>query len=165
LGIFIGTYALASLTTATLSLIVAFSILAYIAMRLAQPNWQMAMPMAKKLALPAGIAAGFLQGASGLSAPASITFLNAMRLSRPVFIATISILFTTITVVQFPALWQAGFLSGDLLITSALAFIPLFIGMPIGQWLAKSVSPVIFDRIILVLLGLIALRLFVRYLF
>lgn len=165
IGILIGTYALASLSTKTLSLIVAFAVLAYIALRLTKPDWQINESSAKKLALPAGIASGFLQGSAGLSAPASITFLNAMRLPRSVFIATISALFTAITVVQFPALWQAGLLSSHLMLVSAFAFVPIFIGMPLGSRLAKTISPVLFDRIILVLLALIAVRLFVKYLF
>lgn len=158
-GVVIGTYALASLASETLLMLVAFSVLAYIALRLIKPDWQIEMGLARKLALVAGIASGFLQGASGLSAPASITFLNAMRLPRPVFIATISVFFASFTVVQFFALWQGGLLTSRGMMFGIFALIPISLAMPLGARLAKRVKPETFDRLILGLLALIAVRL------
>lgn len=161
IGVLIGTYLLVSLSRDMLALLVALALLGYIALRVAKPNWKIEMGLAKKLSLPAGIASGFLQGASGLSAPASITFLNAMRLPRPVFIVTISSLFVTFTTVQILAQWQVGLLTGQGMIFSAFALLPIFAAMPLGARLARSVKPETFDRVILWLLGAIALRLLV----
>ena len=158
-GVGLGTLTLASLASDTLSLFVAFAVIGYIALRLARPDWHLSMPMAKRLAAPAGLAAGFLQGASGLSAPVSITFLNAMRLPRPVFIATISLFFTSFTVLQFGALSWAGLLTLRDIAISAFALAPILLGMPIGAHLAKTLKPAVFDRLILGLLAVIALRL------
>ena len=42
---------------------------------------------------------------------------------------------------------------------SGAAMVPLLGGMPIGAWLARRISKESFDKIILVLLGVIALKL------
>lgn len=158
-GVVVGTFMLATLASKTLSMLVAFSVLFYIALRLAKPNWKLDMAVAKKFSFVAGVGAGFLQGASGLSAPVSITFLNALRLPRPVFIATISLFFASFTLVQFVALWQTGMLTERGMIFSVFALIPISLAMPLGARLARSIKPVVFDRLILGLLAIISVRL------
>src|SRR3546814_7645556 len=69
----------------------------YIACRLARPDWVLDLGIATRLAAPAGFAGGLLQGAAGISAPISITFLNAMRIDRAAFIATISVFFVAMS--------------------------------------------------------------------
>jgi uncharacterized protein len=159
IGIVIGTYTLASLSSDTLSILVALAVFGYIALRVARPSWYLPMPLAKTLAFPSGILSGFLQGASGLSAPSSITFLNAMRLPRPVFIATISTFFCVFTAAQIVSLAVGGLLETQALIYSTFALIPITLAMPLGARLAKALSPETFDRIILGLLAVVAIRL------
>ncbi len=91
LGVAVGTFLLSILPQETLSLMVACAVIAYITLRVARPGWTLARDTANRLCGAAGIAGGFLQGATGISAPASITFLNAMKLPREAFIGTISI--------------------------------------------------------------------------
>lgn len=159
IGVLVGTYTLSALSSKTLSLLVAFSVLFYIGLRVTKPAWKLEMALAKKLALVAGIGAGFLQGAAGLSAPVSITFLNALRLPRPVFIATISLFFASFTLVQILALWQGDLLTKQGMIFSIFALLPISLAMPLGARLARSIKPEVFDRLILGLLSVIALRL------
>lgn len=159
IGVVAGTYVLTLFSSQILSLFVAISVLAYIALRLARPDWSLSFSMARKLSVPAGLAAGFLQGASGLSAPVSITFLNAMRLPRPTFIAMISLFFVTFTSIQIIALFTGGLLQWRDLPISAFALLPILAGMPLGAKLAQKLKPEIFDRLILALLALIAVRL------
>ena len=100
-----------------------------------------------------------MQGAGGISAPVSVTFLNAMRLDRPVFIVTISAFFAVMAAIQFPALWSLGLLDDTRLLQSLIAAGLLFAGMPVGERLARRLSARAFDRAMLVLLAAIALRL------
>ena len=88
-----------------------------------------------------------------------ITFLNAMRMERGEFIATIAVFFATMSLVQIPTLWSFSVLTLSRLSLSLLAVIPLFGAMPIGKWLAGFTSKEMFDKIILSLLAQIALRL------
>src|SRR5690606_5798549 len=159
LGVSLGTWLLVSLPLTVLPLFVAVAVVGYVALRLSRPDWVLSLPRALALSPFAGTAAGILQGAAGLSAPVSITFLNAMRLPRPEFIAAISLLFLGFTLVQLPALWFGGAMSGRELAYSLAAMAPLFAGIPVGAAIARHLRPEVFDRAILILLSLIALRL------
>jgi uncharacterized membrane protein YfcA len=82
-----------------------------------------------------------------------------MRLSRPQFVLTLSALFLAFVLAQIPALALAGVLTWQRLLYSALALVPVAGGMPIGAWLARRMSPQAFDRLILLLLAVIAVKL------
>lgn len=158
-GVCLGTLMLAFLSRDVLSLLVAAGVFAYIALRLARPDWRIAYAPARRLSVPAGLLGGVLQGASGLSAPASITFLNAMKLERACFIATISVFFTVMTVLQILALGHLGLLRSHDALLSLLAIVPLCAFMPLGGALARRLSRAHFDRVILVLLAFLAVKL------
>ena len=165
LGALVGTFLLASLPTRALMLMVALAVVAYVGLRLARPNFQLSETVAKNSVLPAGFSAGILQGAAGISAPISVSFLNAMRLERPAFIATISAFFVAMSLVQIPAMFAFGMLNAERLAMSAAALIPLLLFMPVGTWLARRMSAQTFDRLTLVLLSALAVRLIYAALF
>ena len=100
-----------------------------------------------------------MQGAGGISAPVSVTFLNAMRLDRREFVATISVFFLMMSVLQIPALISLGLLDWHRAGLAALAALPLFGAMPLGEIAARRISKEAFDRLIVALLAVIALRL------
>ena len=159
LGITLGTFALKSLPSETLSLIIAMAVLGYVALRLTRPDWRLEPGPARRLALPAGVAAGLLQGAAGISAPVSITFLNAMRLKREIFIAAISAFFATFTVIQIVAVAANGLLMPGDLWYSLFALAPVSAAMPLGAWIGRHVSPATLDRVILAILFCLSLKL------
>lgn len=165
LGVAFGTLLLAVLPQEALSLMVAGAVLAYITLRLVRPGWTLKRERANQLSGAAGIAGGFLQGATGISAPASITFLNAMKLPREAFIGTISIFFVSMTAMQIPALWSVGLLSLELLTYGFAALALVFLAMPLGNWLGKRASPKVFDMVMLVTLGAIAVKILFEALF
>jgi uncharacterized membrane protein YfcA len=158
-GALVGSIMLASLPAQVLTAFLALLTLSYVAFRFARPGWQLPYPQAHRLALPMGGLAGILQGSAGISAPVSLTFVNSMGLDRAPFIATISVLFTSMALVQFPSLLALGLLTPERMGISLLACLPLFGAMPVGAWLARFMSRETFDRVILGLLVVIAARL------
>lgn len=158
-GVLIGTAMLVTVSQALLTLFVAASIFLYIALRLTKPDWKLEMATAKLISVPAGIVAGFLQGSTGLSAPASITFYNALRLDRLGFIAAISVYFSMTTLPQIAALWYLDLLTWGNLALSFAAFLFVLLFMPVGAMLARRLSREAFDKATLILLALIALKL------
>ncbi|RMH47409.1 MAG: sulfite exporter TauE/SafE family protein [Alphaproteobacteria bacterium] len=159
LGTIAGSVMLAGLPGEALMLTVGLVVFVYIGFRLTRPGWRLAFALARRLAFPVGLVAGILQGMSGISAPVSISFLNALGLSRGQFIATISVFFWVMTVTQVPALFAVGILTWHRMALSCLALLPIFAGMPLGALLARRLSARTFDRVMLALLGLIAVRL------
>jgi hypothetical protein len=70
-------------------------------------------------------------GGSGLSAPVSITFLNAIRLECKQFMVTISLFFAALGFVQLPLQIHFGIMTGERFIYSTLALVPLLAFMPV----------------------------------
>lgn len=158
-GAAIGSVILAKLPVAALTLVLAGVIILYVAVRLALPSLRLSLATANRVVLPLGLAAGILQGVGGISAPISLSLLNAMRLERAVFIATISGFFAAMSVAQMPVLFAYGLMTPALLALGAPALAALFAGMPVGAWLARYMSAQAFDRVVMGLLCVLAARL------
>lgn len=159
IGAGLGSLVLVTLTQSVLSLIVAGAVLAYVLFRIVRSNWVLSYAAALKLSIPVGIVAGALQGSTGISAPVSLSFYNAMKLERPVFIASISIYFLAMTVVQVPVLAALDIMTPQRFLLSTAALLPILICMPLGQKLATRFSKETFDRSLLVLLLILAFKL------
>ncbi len=159
IGVVVGSIFLAWLPTEWLMAFLAIIVFAYVGLRLARPGWHLARPVGEKWAVVAGLGGGVMQGAGGISAPISVTYLNAMRLSRDEFIATISVLFSAMSFVQILSLVLLGILTPERFWVGVAAIGPLFAAIWVGEKAAKRLSKVWFDRVILVLLVVIAVRL------
>jgi uncharacterized membrane protein YfcA len=166
LGAGVGTLILVSLPGEALLLAMAFAVFAFIGFRLARPNWTLGLQTGRRISAPVGFLAGVMFGAVGLSAPLSIPFLNALRLGRALFISTISIFFFALALMQIPMLVATGVMTGELALGSLLAVIPLWLGMPVGAFLARHfLSAETFDRLTLLIVGLIGARMFYQAVF
>ena len=154
-----GSVLLATLPTEVLMATLAGVVAAYIVLRLSRPHWQLSWETARRIGPAVGFIGGTMQGAGGISAPVSVTFLNAMRLGRAEFIGTISVFFLAMSVFQIPVLVGFGILTWERTFLALLGMIPLFVGIPLGSWAARYLSKEAFDKAILVLLAVIAVKL------
>ena len=159
LGTLAGTVLLANLPGKALTLVVALAVFLYVAFRLARPNWKLAYPLAEKLSGVFGTLGGVLFGSTGVSAPVSLSFLNAMKLERRTFVATVTVFFVMMGLVQVPMLIGYGLMDGRKFLLSLSAILPIWAGMPVGAWLARHISRETFDKVILAVLTVIAIRL------
>ena len=158
IGAFIGTMLLINLPIKILTLAVAFIVIIYIILKLVVPSWKLTYKKATKLVFIMGTGGGVLQGSAGLSAPISITFLNSMKLERKQFIPTISVYFGIMSIFQFPTLYYYNFFNLEITLLSVFSTVILICFMPLGSWFAKKMFKEVFDKIILILLSFIALR-------
>lgn len=156
-----GTYALAAFSSEILTAGVAAILVAYIGFRLFNPGWRLPFAAADRLSVPVGAVSGVLQGATGLSAPVSMTFLTAIQLERSQFILVVSTFFVALGVSQLPFQVALGIMSWERLGLSALSLIPLFAAMPVGAVLGRRMSRRAFDRLLLCLLGALAARMLI----
>ena len=159
LGVAAGSFLLASLSTEILLAGLACVVFFYIGLRLLRPGWKIARERGEGWAGRVGFVGGIMQGAGGISAPISLTFLNAMKLERREFIATIAVFFFMMAAFQVPSLAAFNILTWELAGLGVLAAIPLFGSMPLGEMAARKISREAFDRLILLLLVAVALRL------
>lgn len=158
IGIMVGTWALTTLPERMLVLALGIILLVYVALRLATPHWSLGLEMARRFGPIAGLGAGALQGATGISAPIGVTFIHAMGLDRAAHVFAVSAMFLLFAVVHLPALWVAGIMQPLWMLQGIVALLPILIFMPIGQWISGKLSRQAFDRMILVFLGGIGVK-------
>lgn len=158
-GALIGTLILVQAAPDALSLVMAAVVFCYVAFRLSRPDWRLDVGLATRIVLPVGLVAGTLQGSTGISAPVSITFVNAMRLARPVFMGVMSIYFMALALAQIPLMVWFGLMDWTLALLGMAAVIPMTAAMPVGAWLGRRIPAHVFDKLILSLLSVIALKL------
>jgi len=158
IGVVGGTWFLTVVPERGLKLTLGLLLLGYLGLRFINPHFTVGPEAARRWAVPAGLGAGLLHGATGISAPIAVTFVHAMRLPREVLVFGLSTLFLGLALTQAPALWVAGILRPDWLLQGVFALVPTFVFMPVGQWLAAKLSAEAFDRAMLLFLGAIGLK-------
>ena len=161
LGMALGTYFLTILSLERLEKTLGIMILLFIGFKTLNLRWILVRHVGIKIAPIAGFLAGGLQGVTGLSAPISLSFLNAMRLDRSEFIATIAVFFSLTALPQIALLIYFNILTLSLSFWSFLGLLPVICFIPLGQYLAKKWSCEVFDRIILSFLTMIAVKLLI----
>ena len=159
IGVVPGSSMLATLPTQYLLATMAGIVFLYIALRLSRPDWSISRTQGRRWGPVFGFVGGLMQGAGGVSAPVSVSFLNALKLTRVDFIGTISVFFLAMASLQIPTLIALGILTWERAALGVLAAIPLFLGIAVGNWSVRRLSKEAFDRAILVLLASIAVKL------
>lgn len=159
IGVLIGVYLLVALPLNLLSLGVAGAVVIFVIFRLAKPEWRLSEKAAKILGVPAMTLVGIMQGATGVSAPALLMYMSSLRLAKDSFVFSVSLAFLVAAVVQVPSMMAAGLYSFEIFIISGLAILPVLAGIPIGGYILRLMSAKWFDRVILVALIILAIKL------
>ena len=159
-GVWLGAVILVDLQTSSLvTQILGGMLLLYLGSRVVRSPLALTTTMARGLAIPAGFGSGFLGGLVGISAPISLTYLSAQRLDRPQFIFQVSIFFGVIGSCQVIFYLHQGLADYPIIALSSIGLIPLFGGMYLGQVMGKYLSQSSFEKLVLVVLCFIGLKL------
>lgn len=134
-------------------------LLAYLLLRVIRIDLVLSPQRGAQIAFPTGVLSGVLGGMTGLSAPVTLTYFMALKLPKYEFIFAVSVFFIAIGSAQAFFYVQSGFLSHTLFVMSALALIPILIGMRIGTWLTQYISQPVFERLILALMAGLGVKL------
>lgn len=158
-GIVLGVWLLVSISDRWLSLILAVTVIGYIVWYVTNPRFQLAEPVARRLAAPAGLAAGGLHGATGISAPVVATYFHSLGLPRSSFIIAVTIPFAVLGAVQIVSLAVVDAYDAERILAGAIAIVPALAVLPLASRVGKRVSQQTFQNLVLVVLGLAAARL------
>ncbi|MBJ3785657.1 sulfite exporter TauE/SafE family protein [Devosia sediminis] len=158
LGVILGTWLLGTLPERVLVLSLGVLLLGYFVLKLTAPHIVVTPRGARLFGPLAGFGSGTLQGATGISAPVGVTFIHAMGMERRAHVYAVSAMFLVLGLVQLPALFISGIMQPEWVLQAVLAMIPIMLFMPLGQMLAGKLSRRAFDRMILIFLGLIGLK-------
>jgi uncharacterized membrane protein YfcA len=159
LGAVIGTFLLQSLDERVLSLVLAAMICLYAFVFVTHPDLKLPERVTRVASPPVGLAAGVLQGATGIAGPIMSTYLHGYRYPQEVYVLSISTIYQVFAVVQVVALAAVGLYTSDRLVLSLLALVPIMAALPLGARLTTRLSRATFDRIVLAILVISAITL------
>jgi uncharacterized membrane protein YfcA len=93
-----------------------------------------------------GLVTGVLTGATGVFVVPAVPYLGSLGLGRETLIQTLGLSFTVSTVALAAALAATGQFPASAATTSALALVPAFAGMFLGQAIRTRIHPDTFRR-------------------
>lgn len=151
-----------SLPTRQLDILLAFALLASVAMVALKPAIQPRPEHANKVGILVGLFAGMLAGVSSLTGPAIISYLTALKLDREAFVRSISIIYLCGALPLYAAMLAFGSTGWKEVSFSAAAVLPTAVGLFFGTMLRSKVGELLFRRALLLFLTVISVVLLIR---
>ena len=148
LGAVAGTALLTTLDERVLSLALASVIVLYVVVFFTQPEFRLRPEVTRYLSPPVGLAAGVLQGSTGISGPLVSTYLHAFRLEKETYVLSVTTVFMVYAIVQTVALAILGLYNAARFGESFVALVPIMIMLTLGTRLTQKLSRRTFDLMI-----------------
>ena len=159
-GAVVGVWLLTTLPARVLSLTLALVIFAYAAHTLTRPPLVLSELASRVLSPGIGFLGGVAQGATGIAGPLVATYVHAFRLEPGAYVFTIAAQFQLFAAVQVITFVALGRYTGELVLGSALSLVPVVLFLPLGIRLARRLDARRFHRVVLVVLVVMACKLF-----
>lgn len=151
----------AGFPVAFFNVVVAVAVLGAVGLMFVRPP-QISAEQERWMGPAVGVLAGILGGVTTLTGPIIITYLVALRLKREEFIASISIIYLLGSLPTYVAmLWYERFGFNEVAL-SALALLPMFVGLRFGKAIRRFLSEIAFRRVLIGFLVVLALILVVK---
>jgi uncharacterized membrane protein YfcA len=109
-----------------------------------------------------GLLSGMLGGVSSLTGPLIISYLMSLRLPRDVFVGSISVIYLCAAAPLYAAMLWHGRIGLTEVMYSAVALLPMWLGLRVGRACRHRLSERAFSRLLLAFLSVLALVLFFR---
>lgn len=161
-GTIVGGHMLATVDTPTLQMIIGAALTVFAALNLSNPRLSLPAQAEPGVGAVAGGFGGVLGGMSTLFGPPILMFLVALKLHRDEFVGTVTTIYFIGGVILIATLAGLRVMGAAEMGWSALATLPLFAGMLVGQKLRHKISQEAFRKGLLVAVMLIGVSLFVR---
>ena len=141
------------------------SVLLFVLSSYFRVQWNVS-PSAERWAGPvAGSLGGFLGGISTIWGPPMMIYFVMLRLPKEDYIQAVGLVWFIASIPLVIAYMRYGILTADTALLSALACIPGFIGLAIGQTLRRYINQQAFTKLLLLFLFLVGLNLLRRAVF
>ncbi|MDH3262284.1 MAG: sulfite exporter TauE/SafE family protein [Acidimicrobiia bacterium] len=154
-----GTWILVSFDDRWLSLALAAMIVLYATVFFAKPDLQFTRKFTDRANAPLGLAAGVLQGSTGLSGPIVATYFHGFRMARTTYLFTVTAMYGLFGATQIVALIGFGSFTLERFWQGMATLIPLALALPPGLRLSARISHTAFERSVLFLLLVVSIRL------
>lgn len=151
-----------TISTGELNRWLALSIALTAGLLMFKPSFQIPARLEPVCSVVVGAAAGFVGGVSAMTGPVVIAYLIALRMSREVFIGTISMMYLLTALPLYGLMLWYGRFGLDVVLWSLLSLLPMALGMRLGRGLRQYLNEQGFRRVLLVFLLAMALSLFFK---
>lgn len=159
IGLPVGVYGLVAIGTDAARAVIAVFILCMCAVLLA--GWHLGREVKGWPNAAMGVASGVANGAAMAGLPVA-AFLAAQPVPPAVFRATLIAYFAILDIMSLPVLWHAGLVTRDTFVAFAVALPLLLVGNWLGSRRFHAAQPQNFRRLVISLLGLLAVLGLVR---
>ncbi len=120
-------------------------------------------PSAERWAGPvAGVLGGFLGGVSTIWGPPMMIYFVMLRLPKEAYIQAVGLVWFVAAIPLVVAYVRYGILNAETASLSALACVPGFVGLAVGQLVRKHINQELFRKLLLMFLFLVGLNLLRR---
>lgn len=165
LAMFIGTVAgghvLAVLDAASLNLLVGTLVVLFTLSSFMHPELRLPARFERGVGVAAGAVGGFMGGISALFGPPIILYLTSLRLDRETFVGVISSIYLCSAVGLLIVFGSVGVMSQAQFVESAVASVPLMLGVWAGQRYRGGIREGVFRKLLLVVVLGVGVRLIV----
>ncbi|HEX5325404.1 MAG TPA: sulfite exporter TauE/SafE family protein [Acetobacteraceae bacterium] len=159
IGTMLGVYILSTLSNDVLIYLIIGWIALYLVNLLLNPDFRIQGRAATVASPLLALLAGISQGATGISGPVVATWIHSYRLEKEGYVFGVCVMFLCVSGVQTLSVAAGGLMDIERMLTGLLAVIPTLLFVPLGMRALKHVSPVAFNRIIIVCIVVLEARL------
>jgi len=126
--------------------------------RLQRPDWFSHIPHARWFAWTMGVMAGVTTMLANAAGPVMALYFLAIALPKLEFVGTSAWFFLSINVFKVPFSAQLGLIHSKTLLFNAVLIPAIVIGLLAGRWLVTRIPQKLFDALLLIFVGVAALR-------
>jgi uncharacterized protein len=162
LGTGLGALLLASIPSGVLAVVVGTAALVFATVALLKPDLAVPSHLERYLALPMGFLGGVLGGSTGIAGPFVVSYTHALKLSKREFVYFLAILYLLGAIVQVTSYTQLGLFDALTFGVGLASCVPNFLGVALGFRIQDRIDPLLFRKIVVVVIALSGASLLIR---
>ena len=159
IGTVAGAHVLTALDAASLNLLVGTLVVRFTLSSIMNPELRLPVRLERGVGVVAGAVGGFMGGISALFGPPIILYLTSLRLDRESFVGVISSIYLCSAVGLVIVFGSVGVMSQAQFVESAVASVPLMLGVWAGQRFRGGIREAVFRKLLLVVVLGVGVRL------
>ena len=159
IGTVAGAHVLTALDAESLNLLVGTLVVLFTLSSIMNPELRLPVRFERGVGVVAGAVGGFMGGISALFGPPIILYLTSLRLDRESFVGVISSIYLCSAVGLVIVFGSVGVMSQAQFVESAVASVPLMLGVWAGQRFRGGIREAVFRKLLLVVVLGVGVRL------
>jgi uncharacterized membrane protein YfcA len=152
----VGALFTAGISTAALMTILGSFVLIFVVSSFLNPALRVPRGWERRIGFGMGLASGFVGALTSSPGPIFVMYVVSLHLARPVYMAALGIIMTMFGLVVTASYIWVGVVRWEHVPTGVLATVPAFLGMWLGDRAGRKLGIETFRRIILGMLGILA---------